>query len=260
VIDLGSINSRCSRLALHPSMNGLLLSVSPESILTPGKCDALEEFFLALALVFNDLKTVVLLKETLPRRPGKVQISRHVGQRGGIGSHLTRLAAGIIHELLNLIDASSKVLNDGRFIDILGKVDPKCSKMWWTLVDHAVSTTPASKVLCMIRNNAAFHYKQPTALAKGFRAWYFDDAKIPQNETAYVSTGQDMDATRFYFADAAAQRSLSVLAGKNGITDVDETVKGFVQDTNFALAALVRQYLYGRDPASGVEPLGKGAR
>jgi hypothetical protein len=239
---------------------GPLIAIRPDAILTPGKNDELEEFFLALALVFNDLKTAVLLQATLPRDPTGEKIGPHVGQRGGIASHLDRLAAAIVHELLKLIAGSQKVLEDRRFIDLVGKVPSECAQMWRTLVDHASGATPASSVLCMIRNNAAFHYNQPKALAQGFRAWFFDDDKIPQNETAYISIGQDMDATRFYFADAAVQRSLPVLGARKGVSNVHAIIADFVRKTNFALAALIRQYLYSRDPSSGVKPLRRRGR
>jgi hypothetical protein len=234
---------------------GPLVGVAPERILTPGKRDLLEEFFLALALVFNDLKTAVLLQETLPGERGDRRVCPEVGQRNGIGSHLARLAAGIVHELLRLISENRAILDDHRFADLLKKIPTDCQRMWAKLVDNALNPRPASSLLCMIRNSAAFHYYQPKALAQGFRAWFFEDGRIPQNEKAYVSVGPDMDATRFYYADAAVQRSLSVLGAKKGVADVDGLILDFVRSTNLALAALIREFISARDPSSGLTPI-----
>jgi len=239
---------------------GPLIGVSPERILTPGKQDPLEEFFLALALVFNDLKTAVLLQETLPGNRGDRRVSPEVGQRNGIRSHLARLAAGIVHELLKLISENRTVLDDHRLTDLLKRIPPDCRNMWAKLVDNALNASTASSLLCMIRNSAAFHYYQPKTLAQGFRSWFFEDRRIPENEKAYVSVGPDMDATRFYYADAAIQRSLSVLGAKKGVTDVDGLILDFVRTTNFSLAALIREFISTRDPASTVTPLRRRRR
>jgi hypothetical protein len=107
----------------------------------------------------------------------------------------------------------------------------------------------------MIRNNSTFHYYQTKALVRGFEAFFFEDDQIPENQRAYVSVGPDWDATQFYYADAAAQRSLGVLAERQGVEDLNNLVHDYVLKTHFALSALIREFLFIRDPASGVTAL-----
>ena len=82
---------------------GPLQSVKPDTLVSRTERDDLEEFFLALALVYNDLKNTALLIDVANKRPTPEGITAEAGQRGGLTAHLHRLAMGILHELLCLL-------------------------------------------------------------------------------------------------------------------------------------------------------------
>lgn len=50
----------------------------------------------------------------------------------------------------------------------------------------------------------AFHYYQAKVLLTGYEAFFRDAKPTPYNEFAFASIGRSLEATRFYFADAAA--------------------------------------------------------
>jgi hypothetical protein len=78
-------------------------------------------------------------------------------------------------------------------------------------------------------------------LAKGYREFFADTSK-PFHERAVVSDGDSMEATRFYFADAAMEQGMHSLTGLSAqslhlrISDVSRNV-------NFALKFIVVAYI-----------------
>jgi len=108
------------------------------------------------------------------------------------------------------------------------KIPQKAARMFDSLVMHSDGKTPEAKVLLLIRNNAAFHHYQPKELANGYRAW-FKNAPTAEHGHAYVSQGPHMDATRFYYADAAALQVLQISTTRSGVNDFDATMKEPIQ-------------------------------
>ena len=93
---------------------------------------------------------------------------------------------------------------------------------------EAIDGGSSSTVLAMVRSNAAFHYYQPKMLAEAYRAFFFTDPTSANNEAAYVSVGNDMDATRFYYADAAAQRCMQLAGEKQGESNVTKLLDQYM--------------------------------
>lgn len=222
---------------------GALERISPECLLSRERGDGFDEFFLALALVFNDLKNIVLLTDVVSRRGCPDGISPEIGQRSGLSAHLLRLTMGILHEFLTLLRENKDIVEDPRLSRLLATLPNSYRKNWRDLVTESLGGTTSSAVLAMVRNSVAFHYYQPRALADGYRACFFSDPTTDLNRRAFVSRGNDMDAMRFYYADAASQRSATLLAQRKGLLSVDQLLEKFINDTNFALSHLVCAYI-----------------
>jgi hypothetical protein len=231
------------------------IPINPEKLLTQGAKDPFEEFFLALALIYNDLKTALMLGVTIDKAAEGKEISAREGQRSGTVIYLLRMMIGILHELLKLISENESIIKGALFIKILDHIPPKHKIMWERLVTHATDGSKTSKLLKMIRNTTAFHYYQPRMLANGYSEFFFKDAKKPNNKNAFVSLGKTMDAMRFYYADAAAERSIELLGSRNEIADIPNEVDKLIDDTNFSIASLLRAYIFSRDPDSKVTPM-----
>ncbi len=173
----------------------------------------LVRFILVLAGAFNDMKGVIYaaarLREVAPTAQKKVSWT---GQHGGMVIQTIRLLAGILHELMNVIDKETAVVDSSEFKAIVARL-PSPQRRAWTQVariarredDAPTAASPDSHLLCLIRNNLVFHYG-PKVIAKGYGEFFARPA-LKFRDKAVVSDGRNMEETRFYFADAAMGRA-----------------------------------------------------
>ena len=61
-----------------------------------------------------------------------------------------------------------------------------------------------------IRNSIAYHYYQPKKLVQGYKKHFLESPRSEHNALAYSSFGKNMEESRFYFADAAAERAVNM--------------------------------------------------
>src|SRR5829696_1487020 len=59
-----------------------------------------------------------------------------------------------------------------------------------------------------IRNSIAYHYYQPKKLVQGYKK-HSSSPRSEHNALAYSSFGKNMEESRFYFADAAAEHAVN---------------------------------------------------
>jgi hypothetical protein len=159
-------------------------------------------FVLALALIYNDCKNGIFsnLALTDSKPGGDPQISRSWGAYTGIKNHYLRLHCALIHELLNLISENETVIKQPFFVSVI-KLLPRRVRESWDASLQKQTASSLNKALLMIRNKVSFHY-DPKELYRGYRYHFF---KSPGSaEPAFVSRGNSMKSSRFYFADAAA--------------------------------------------------------
>jgi hypothetical protein len=164
-------------------------------------------------------------------------VSPEAGEWSGFEIQTYRLIAGLLHELLNLIEKSSSVVEGEEMRRIMRKAPSAIRKQWSDIVGVATGQTePHNKAfaqtLAVIRNNAVFHYHQQKLLVKGYREFFFDSEPTPVNEVAFASVGRDMEQTRFYFADAAMKTLLRSVSGEK------MSEKGFIRRIGAAVESL----------------------
>jgi len=99
-----------------------------------------------------------------------------------------------------------------------------------------------------IRNNLAFHYKQAgKVLKKGFIDFFYNDEKNDSNEFAYYSIGETMSDIRFFYCDAAVQRSIiDEVTSKMDSGEYTNKLRETVENINFTIMSLIKIYLKGR--------------
>lgn len=227
----------------------------PHALLS-GPDDAVGRFFLALAVAYNDLKGAVLFEQYLLGygRPAPGDFSEHGGQWRGTMTHLHRWIGGCLYELMILLDEddSKAALASTEIRELLAVMPPKRRDAWADLVDAAQNKhTSKRSPLLLIRNTTGFHYDQKT-LAKGYRAQFDREAKAnpsAANRTAQFSLGDTMQGTRFYYADAAAQRAFLDVGLKPKAKPYGNADDGIIEiagEVNEAVGPLLQTFVMHR--------------
>lgn len=162
-------------------------------------------FVLALAFVYNDYKDILMAFHYLdylqPSFP--VKETPEWGEFNGLKFHLIRLHISLVHELLDLIKRSDRVLDNPYFKSIANHLD-NLGKLTWDALIKASSgkaDTNLGRTFLMTRNKVAFHY-DPKEFFQGYKNWFLHSkaAKKP-----YISRGKKITEERYYFAEASAQ-------------------------------------------------------
>lgn len=179
-----------------------LTHVPPGVLIDPKTNDKLDGFVLALALAFNDLKLFGMVHYQLHQSPQAKAISPESGEHSGITCQVFRYVAAALHEVLKLIEKHQPLFTDPRFVQALGML--KRARPDWDLLVAAVHDKPLRSALERIRSNGTFHYYNTRDIVAQYRRHFFEAERVPENEAAYLSAGENTEQTRFYFADAAA--------------------------------------------------------
>ena len=219
-----------------------------------------KKFTLVLSLVFNDLKTVVWAHDrVMAGKPyDEAAVTACNGQWVAMRQAFTRMAHGVLHELGVLIKANSALLNWEPLRNIetlISDKSPGAGAAWQSLVDFALERKSQSKLTRFLRanrNELAFHYdKDGEVMLDGYRR-HFGRARGEHGsyDWAYVSLGETMEQSRFYYADAAA--NAAVKAQMDALKVSGEELRDFGMNANFALRFVVGSLLahFGR-PRNG---------
>lgn len=207
---------------------GPLEGLDPALLLNPNGRDDLENLFLAFALIFNDLKSVLLGFDRIGHIETPNEATAQWGEVAGLHNHLHRYGAALMHELLNLIKEQDDLLRGERFAVIARRLHPKAIEGWKLLCTHAREETPEARMVMRIRHAGAFHYHQPKSLADGYRSVLFRDPKNELNKFAYISFGDNAEQTRFYFADAAGFGLMREIAAAENVPEFGKAVEAMM--------------------------------
>ena len=217
--------------------------------------EALCQFILALALIYNDSKdTVVALVRLREARPeGEPKVSRDWGAHAGIEGHLIRGFVSILHELFDLIRENQDLLKNPVLVEIIRLLSGNTRQNWNELVTVALGATPKTelgRILMLVRNKVSSHYDLK-CLKMGYTEWFF--GKDKKHDRAYLSRGENMVKSSFYFADAAAQGYLAKVIG-------DKDFDGFLKNSaeifgqlNVSLNSVIDKFIQKRSSYRLVE-------
>jgi hypothetical protein len=207
--------------------------------------DTLDQFFLALGIIFNDIKFVSWVHYQLEkgRNPDPSEISAYAGQLSAMKIQCVRYFVSMNHELFNLIKkpAVSRAIESHEFKQILSRLSADIQDKWEIIVEVAETrpSHPAS------RTDLGDFRRTMKDLKSGFIKHFVEDQKTPQNEKAFLSNGRTMEETRFYFADAAILAFLNSAANNDYSLFLDKLNNVF-SDVNDVLKFLVVEYFKAR--------------
>lgn len=239
------------RPVLEPFVLAPLRKYRPRAVIGDSNQDRFNDFVLALALAFNDLKDLYLFRKSLSvTEPDPAEISPHAGQWNGMTIHLDRLMIAHLHETLMLIREFESEARSDRTTRLFESAPPDVRRDWEILVNTATdkgspADTSFAKVLKQLRHNAAFHYYQPKPLVSGFRRHFFETPPAANNNSAFASIGRNLEETRFYFADAAVQGALAVIVGKIGSDKFRRRLNRALVAVNNAVEHIVEEHIKG---------------
>ena len=205
-------------------------------------------FVLALALIYNDCKDGIfsnlILGESKPS--GESQLSRPWGAYSGFMVHYLRLHFALIQELLNLIAKSQQTIKHPFFNLVIQQLSKQDRDSWDALADAVLqkqTSSPLNKFLLMIRNKVSSHY-DAKELYRGYQYHFFRNDS--SSESPFISRGTNMQSTRFYFADAAADGYLQSQAVKENPNELMNRVADLTRDLNRAIMQVVNHFIQKR--------------
>lgn len=204
---------------LRKSLPTDLVSKTP----TSSEKEKYQGFLLTLALVFNDLKGILIINDSMVEVYGSpsipMKVSGHSGEQQGIILQLFKLLLATLHEALVFIYESADVYKSEDMQRLLRSTSRKTQLVWEILNKIAHKEPVEDKrftelgeltiILREARNNVGFHYQTRRRLIDGYRKFFFEgipDIPAGAKEWAYRSTEKSrFDTSRYYYADAALQ-------------------------------------------------------
>lgn len=206
---------------------------------------AADAFVLALALAFNDMKGVQWLIVQLDKCKPEPKVDPASGQWQGMRLQTTRLTLLVLHEVLKAIETADHdhILEDADFTEALKRINIRYRDDWnelLALAKDAPSSSPMRKYITRVRHTFAAHYYQPSALWAGYQEFFFEQPRNAFNAAALASFGTRVEATRFYFADAAAQMGQALLDPSD---DLVKQMRNYVLRMFQGLRFLIEAYL-----------------
>jgi hypothetical protein len=199
----------------------------------------------------DDVKGAVLIHERIVEASKKVDIATHglaqFGQISGVIHQSTRLLAGIIRELLEVVGAYKALIASQAFKGLTKGWPRDAAKAWQVVVATAGDGKARQgadddlALLVKVRASFGFHYG-PKSLAKGFRAFFLDSPPGDYNHAAAFSEGENMEGTRFYFADASVEKGFETLLGIER-TVFERRLFELAKHVSIALNSIVIAYL-----------------
>ena len=210
---------------------------------------------LTLALIYNDCKNLIYayLVTAQFRPEGKFVRNRLWGAFSGVQFHIFRAIIGLLHELFNLIRNNESLLQQPFFKSVIHQIDTPAKKAWDTVVAVALGNIPSDelgKSLLLVRNKISFHY-DGKAIFIGYKHHFLKSDHL--DERAFISRGNSMKESRFYFADAAALGYLRSIVGQEKIEELIIKIGDLLDPVNHSLMAIVNAYIQKRGFAYRLE-------
>jgi hypothetical protein len=214
----------------------------------------IDTLMLGLSLAFNDLKDFLWFYSRLgPGAQHYPQTPLHPqrGQISGMTLRMMRSIATTLHELLKLLEEKKHVTQYERFKSMLRPLDPDALKRWDELNELARGSSkgkPAEgsvgAMLKSIRDKTGSHYAVKE-IQEGFAEHFKPNTGDPTRDRAYYSDGENMERTRFHFADAAAE---GVFVSELGLTrkQFEEHVEALIGHVNEVLKGVINAWLHTR--------------
>lgn len=209
--------------------------------------DPFEKLILSMAYIYNDMKDLHLLYADFTKRSSKpnMSVNSYIGEYGGLDNHLKRMIMSGLSECIEFLENNLDDLRDPRFVKLLSR-SKKHKKRWKELLEYfdkpTVVNSNFKSLLYQIRSNVSFHYYgSHKVLPKSYQNFFNRTDQMKFNKYAYFSIGTNIEATRFYFADAAAQEYMESMTSQHPDFDASffELLKEFIDLMLFIVACYI---------------------
>ncbi|TSC70332.1 MAG: hypothetical protein CEO12_435 [Parcubacteria group bacterium Gr01-1014_46] len=223
---------------------GELDYISPIKLIDKENQDDFSSFFLILAMVFNDLKSLIFVQKFVEdnyRKPEIDEISVQMGEWGGIMTHTNKLIVSTVNEFLIFLEKNKDITSSLRFSFLLKNLTKNEKANWTKIIDPNKDESSVISKIARIRSNVSFHYDHSKEeLRRGFIRSFFGESKgILQHKKAYFSLGRDMRTTRFFYADAAVEDYARSLLSEKDI----KVVRSTIDTMNLTIQSLLSAYI-----------------
>lgn len=219
----------------------------PKAFVADKRCPAhVCDFVLGLAVAFDDFKDLMSAQQMLqcvapvegPPTPAR-------GTFGGLHAHLFRSLITVVNALAELIAKNEKAMIDPIFVRVVKQLHPDIRPMWSSVVAAAKATGPKGdrfgRLIYFARNTVVSHY-DPKSLSKGYQQAFLSEKAGPP----YISRGDSMAETRFYFADAAAETAMLTWAKATNGSEFVAAGWSILPEMSHALRAIVTTFISTR--------------
>ncbi|PCI19828.1 hypothetical protein COB64_02935 [Candidatus Wolfebacteria bacterium] len=234
---------------------GELREVPPSRLFNKLSNNSIDNFFLVLAVVYNDIKGIIFFQNLLVdtyRTPAKRELSLHTGEYSGLHIQLIRLIIGIVHEFFKLLEKNKPIFSTPEFKKTFNSTNSSTENLWNEILELALDKVKGDgnfiNNLAEIRHNISFHYNQDgKQLRKSFLSLFFEREKMIFNELAYYSSGDNMTETRFFYADAVTEEYMRLRSKKkeyfDSMSSYSSELMELVVKMNTVISDLLKSYL-----------------
>lgn len=229
-----------------------LESINPALLVNKSKNDDLDNFFLILGVIFNDLKGLILFNDLVKNtyeKPIPNKISAHLGEYNGVQIQIFKLSVSLINEFLIILEKNKNIINDIKFKLIEKKLNKDLKDKWVKILSIALgesknSSSYLSKI-AQVRSNITYHYDQSgTQLRKFFIDKFFNQIKDQSNREAFYSIGNTIENTRFFYCDAIIHEYINKNLKVESLDYMKKT-NDIIMDMEGVIAHLLKNfYLY----------------
>ncbi len=204
------------------------------------------DFVLGLALIYNDFKDIYIVQALLDRGEPEESFAETPawGQYTAFRAHAIRLHAGLVHELLEFIQDNEAARENVLFRKLLRQISKQAREAWTLLETVALqkrAVNPLAKALLLMRNKVAFHY-DAKELARGYAESFLSQS----GRAPFISRGNSLGATRFYFADAAAQSYTFLRSPDDEAKEFLAGTSAVFRQVHVALYEIVTKFIQAR--------------
>jgi len=129
---------------------------------------------------------------------------------------------------------------------VIKSIKRDAKRSWESLVDTSFGKDTGmdkiSKYLILVRNKMSFHY-DPKIIINGYNYFY---EKIKEMDKAYISRGNSMPESRFYFADASAESYMKSLYITDDTEAFFKSIRESFRELNIAICFIVNGFILKR--------------
>lgn len=202
----------------------------------------LAKLMLTFSLIFNDFKDhiwVFVLLEPYTELNAPNKKTGKLGQIRGMRAHYMRMMIATLREFLIVIRENENIIDCQDFRVVINNLTRETEKKWQKIVELAEQEKSEDKfnnTLIDIRNNGTYHYCQMKSLFQGLK-YYIQKEGVD----GFVSFGENLEKTRFYFSDASVQ--FYHKKKTDNYDAFEKRLEGYIKDINQTLRFIIESYL-----------------